>query len=86
MNKGSDLRQGLGLAFRLGVELLVATLLGAAMGYAADHFLDTRPWFLALGVLLGGMGGCLNAYRVAMQVIPNDDDSDDNNDPHSQGL
>lgn len=84
MNKGSGLRQGLGLAFRLGVELMVATLLGAAMGYAADYFLDTQPWFLAVGVILGGMAGCLNAYRAAMSVTLNNEDDDQNNS-HSEG-
>ncbi|HIF02173.1 MAG TPA: ATP synthase subunit I, partial [Nitrospinaceae bacterium] len=34
MNKGSEFRQGLSIAFRLGTELTVAVMIGAVMGYA----------------------------------------------------
>ena len=59
MNKGSGFRQGLSIAFRLGTELTVAIMIGAVMGYALDHYLSTKPWFLALGVVMGGRLGAL---------------------------
>lgn len=68
MNQGNGFRKGLGIAYRLGTELLVATLLGAAMGYAADRFLGSEPWFLVAGVFLGGAGGCLNAFRAFQEI------------------
>lgn len=64
------------IAFRLGTELTVATLMGALMGYALDRFFGIRPWGLAAGVILGGAAGCLNVYRAAMLL---DMDNDDNN-------
>ena len=73
MNKGSEFRRGLGVAFRLGTELTVAVMIGAVMGYALDYFLVTKPWFLAIGIIMGGAAGCLNVYRVA-NVITKDDD------------
>jgi len=45
------------MAMRVGVEMMVATLIGAAMGYALDKYLGTRPWLLLVGVLLGGGRG-----------------------------
>ena len=68
MSKDGGFRSGLGVAFRLGAEMLVATVLGSLMGYAVDYFLNTKPWFLVLGVFFGASAGCLNAYRAAMKL------------------
>ena len=65
------------IAFRLGTELTVATLVGALLGYGLDRFFDTQPWGLAAGVILGGAAGCLNVYRAAMLLDM--EDADDNN-------
>lgn len=78
MSEDNGFRYGLGIAFRLGTELLVATALGAVMGYALDDFLDTSPWFLILGVFMGGAAGCLNAYRVAQMMNQSSEEHKDN--------
>ena len=75
MKNDPAFRQGMSLAFKVGVELIVATLIGALMGYAVDSFFDSRPWFLAIGVIFGGAAGCLNVYRSAQNMII-DEDSD----------
>ncbi len=36
MSKGNSFQQGLGMALRVGVELTVAKVLGAHMGFALD--------------------------------------------------
>ena len=74
MNKGGGFRQGLSIAFRLGTELTVTVMIGAVMGYALDRYLNTKPWFLAIGVIMGGAAGCLNVYRVAKEITINNDD------------
>ena len=79
MNKGSEFRRGLSIAFRLGTELTVAVMIGAVMGYALDYYFDTRPWFLAIGVVMGGAAGCLNVYRVSKNITV-DEDKEKNND------
>ncbi|PIQ95931.1 MAG: ATP synthase subunit I [Nitrospinae bacterium CG11_big_fil_rev_8_21_14_0_20_56_8] len=83
MNEGSGFRQGLSIAFRLGIELTVATLVGAGMGYGLDHLLGTRPWFLVLGVFLGATAGALNVYRIAQdfQVEDEGGEKKDRSDP-----
>ena len=68
MNKGSEFRRGLSIAFRLGTELTVAVMIGAVMGYALDRYFDSKPWLLALGVILGGAAGSLNVYRVSKEI------------------
>jgi ATP synthase protein I len=77
MSENNGLRQGMQIAFRLGTELTVATVIGGLMGHGLDQFFGSRPWGLAVGVIVGGAAGCLNVYRVAMLL--NIDEDDDNN-------
>ena len=73
MNKGSEFRRGLSIAFRLGTELTVAVMIGAVMGYALDRYFDSKPWLLAVGVILGGAAGSLNVYRVSKEITAQND-------------
>ncbi|MBF0158214.1 MAG: AtpZ/AtpI family protein [Magnetococcales bacterium] len=56
---------GMSLALRLGTEMVAALLIGAAMGYALDHFFGTQPWMMALFSLFGIAAGFRNMYRTA---------------------
>ncbi len=78
-----NLRQGIGLAFRLGTELVVATMIGALMGYAIDHYFETRPWGILVGLIFGGAAGCLTVYRTAISL--QSDEEDDNGDQPPRG-
>jgi len=57
---------GVGLAFRIGVELVSALAVGVGIGMLLDWWLGTRPWFLLVFFLLGAAAGMLNVYRAAM--------------------
>ncbi len=84
MSKGSGFRQGMGIAFRLGTEMMVSIFLGSVMGYAVDHFFETKPWGLVVGVLMGGIAGMLNVYRAAQEIqFDNENDNEDDNDQDS---
>ncbi|MBI1823270.1 MAG: AtpZ/AtpI family protein [Nitrospirae bacterium] len=63
VKEGDPFYKGLSYAARIGVELVAATLLGTGLGYAADRYFNTSPWFLTGGVLLGAAAGFLNIYR-----------------------
>ncbi len=76
MIQGDGFRKGVGIAFRLGTELIVATFLGSVMGYALDYQLGSSPWFLIIGVFFGGAGGCLNAYRAFQEIIKENNEQD----------
>jgi ATP synthase protein I len=80
MKNDPAFRQGMSLAFKVGIELTVATLIGALMGYALDSFFDSRPWFLAIGVIFGGAAGCLNVYRSAQEMVIEDSDDQEKKD------
>ena len=77
MNKDNNFQQGLGMAMRVGVEMTVATLIGAVMGYALDNYLGTRPWLLLVGVLLGGAAGCLTVYRTVTNLSTDEEIEED---------
>jgi len=76
MSESNDLRQGLGIAVKLGTEMTVATLLGAGIGYWADQFFGTKPWGIVMGVVFGGAAGMLNVYRAA-QVMTEELEKED---------
>jgi ATP synthase protein I len=78
MSENSGFRQGMQVAFRLGTELTVATIIGGLLGYALDSFFGTKPCGMVIGILLGSAAGCLAVYRVAMTLTIEEDDT--NND------
>ncbi len=55
----------LGLAFRIGVELVSALAIGLGIGWLLDAWLDTRPWLMVVFIFLGGAAGILKEYRMA---------------------
>ena len=55
----------MGMAFRVGVELVAGVMVGAAIGYGLDQLLGTTPWMLIVFFFLGAAGGMMNVYRAA---------------------
>ena len=76
---------GLGLAFRVVVELVAGVAAGAGIGFLTDLWLGTKPWGFVFFFVLGSAAGILNVYRImsAMKFPPapaapsTDDDEDD---------
>lgn len=59
---------GLGLAFRIGSELVAALVIGVGIGLLLDQWLGTGPWFLIAFFFLGAAAGVLNVYRAASGI------------------
>ena len=55
---------GVGFAFRIGVELVAALIVGVGIGLLLDRWLDTAPWFLIGGFFVGAGAGIVNVYRA----------------------
>ena len=53
------------LAMRYGGEFGAAVIVGALLGYGVDHFVQTTPWGLIVGMGLGLAAGVVNVVRVA---------------------
>ncbi len=49
--------------FRIATELVSGVFVGAALGWVLDKLFETRPVFLIIFLLLGGVAGFLNVYR-----------------------
>lgn len=64
-----NIGKGLSIAYRIGTELVVATLIGTGLGYLLDRWLETKPWFLVAGAFLGTAGGLLNVYRIINRMM-----------------
>src|SRR5216683_7292412 len=64
----SNLRQGLSLGFRIGIELVVAVVVATGLGWAVDHWLGTRPWGMIVLFFLGVAAGMLNVYRAVARI------------------
>jgi ATP synthase protein I len=59
-----SMQQGLSLGVRLGMEFVVATLIGAGLGYWLDQTFGTKPWIMLGGLALGVGAGLRNVYRL----------------------
>ncbi|HZT51421.1 MAG TPA: AtpZ/AtpI family protein, partial [Stellaceae bacterium] len=61
---GAPLGSGLALAWRIGVELVVAILVATGLGWAFDRWLGTRPWGMVIMFFLGIAAGMVNVWRA----------------------
>lgn len=73
--------QGIGFAFRIGVELVSALIVGVGIGLLVDLWLDSGPWGLIIFFFLGAAAGILNVYRTVSKIglapgYPKDDRRD----------
>jgi ATP synthase protein I len=59
---------GLGLGMRVGLELVVATMIGTGLGWLGDRYFGTNPWLMLIGILVGSAAGLLNVYRLMQQI------------------
>lgn len=54
----------LGIGLRVGVEMAAALVVGALLGYWLDRVLHTKPFLMVVFMLLGGVAGVRNVWRV----------------------
>src|SRR5919109_1075563 len=64
----SAVQRGLGLGFRIGIELVVAVVVATGLGWAIDRWLGTRPWGMIVLFFLGVAAGMLNVYRAVAGI------------------
>ena len=53
------------LAFRMGVDLVAGTGVGAFMGFWVDKWFDTKPLFFIVLFILGFVTGIRNVFLTA---------------------
>ncbi|WP_068080850.1 AtpZ/AtpI family protein [Polycladidibacter stylochi] len=65
---GTSAGAGLAQAWKISSEFVAGVLVGAALGWAIDSWLGTKPWGLIVFLLLGFAAGILNVLRDAGKV------------------
>lgn len=55
-------------AFRIGVELVSALVVGAGIGWLLDRWWGTKPFLLILFFFLGAAAGIVNVFRTAKEM------------------
>ncbi len=69
-----------GRAWKMGIELVIAVVLGLVLGKAIDDWLGTTPAALLVGLMIGFIAGIRNVIRQAnaMQKAIEEEQSKDN--------
>ncbi len=62
--KAGGAGSGMGIGLRAGVELVSAEAVAGALGWGLDRLLHTLPLFLIVFVVLGGVAGIVNVWRL----------------------
>ena len=79
---------GLGMAVKIGVEMVSALIVGVGIGWALDLWLGTGPWLMVVFFFLGAAAGVLNVYRSTAGMGAGDGDGsrdDGSSGPDSEG-
>ena len=69
-------------ASTVGINLVISTFIGLAMGYGIDYALDkwfglhTKPWFTIIFLFIGIIAGFRELFRIAKK---SDNESDKKN-------
>jgi len=64
-----QLFKSLGFLSSIGISLVASILIGLAMGYYLDQWLDTRPMFTLIMLLIGIISGFRNVYILTTREI-----------------
>jgi ATP synthase protein I len=65
---GAVPRSAMGIAFRVGVELVAGLVVGGGIGWLLDMWLGTSPFLLILFFFLGAAAGMLNVWRAVKHL------------------
>ena len=65
----ADSVRTLGALSTVGFSFVLAIVIGAAIGYFLDSWLDTTPWLFLLFFFMGLAAGILNVYRTAGKFL-----------------
>jgi len=53
---------------RAGAELITSIAAGGLIGYGLDHWLETKPLFLIMMLVLGVITGFVNVWRTTQNI------------------
>ncbi len=71
MGKKEEDKKNLAAYSSVGLMFPVSTVVGAAMGYLLDKWLNTAPYLLVIFTLYGVAAGFWNLYKVTKRMSNN---------------
>lgn len=73
--KKGDFIRFLGVASTIGINMVVSTFVGFALGYwVIDRYLGTFPWFTGIFLLLGIIAGFKYLFKIAKRAGEREDE------------
>jgi ATP synthase protein I len=63
-DSANPMGSALAMAWRIGIELVVAVAVGTGLGWVIDRWLGTRPWGMIVLFFLGVGAGMMNVWRA----------------------
>ncbi len=60
-------------ASTIGLNLVLATFVGLAMGYGLDKLFNTSPWFTIIFLIVGIIAGFRGLIKMARKTYDGDD-------------
>ena len=67
-------------ASSIGIQLVISTFAGLAIGYGLDLLFGTSPWLTFVFLVIGIVSGFIELIRVARKADKTDNEG--NNNPH----
>lgn len=64
-----ELFKSLGLLSTIGISMVASTLIGLAVGYYLDRWLETSPWLTLLFLLFGIIAGFRNIFILTRREL-----------------
>ena len=58
-----------GLAYAAALTLFASVAAFTGLGWIVDRWLDSKPWFLAAGVVLGSAAGLYQFARLSAKTL-----------------
>ncbi len=74
-----ELFKSLGLLSTIGISMVASTLIGLAMGYYLDRWLETSPWLTLLFLLFGIVAGFRNIFILTRRELRRQKQEDEKN-------
>ena len=75
-HKKGDVIRYLGVASTVGINMVVSTFVGFALGYwVLDQYFNSHPWFTLLLTALGIIAGFRYLFRIAKRANEKEDSS-----------
>jgi ATP synthase protein I len=67
-NEKDEVNRKSGLAYAAGFSLFASVVAGLILGWLLDRWLDTGPWLLVAGIVLGAAAGFYEFIRQTAKI------------------